>query len=197
MPGFGHESVYEVTPTEVVFLDQDDDHCVAEEDGDNHNQVDVKKCLEEYVASQMNCTLPWLAHSGSFGHLPLCAHPVEYDAYLEVFSEVVHFDAKSISNIAKCTPSCKRTEYSLKPVSSFPTELDYSRIGFYFGKDRFGLKKQYYTYDFQNFLADFGGYLGLLLGYSLLGFYDTLTTIFKHATDKKRTRAKIDKNMHI
>ena len=31
---------------------------------------------------------------------------------------------------------------------------------------------QYYTYDLKSFVADFGGYLGLLLGSSILTFYD-------------------------
>ena len=35
-------------------------------------------------------------------------------------------------------------------------------------------KKQYLTYDINDFVADFGGYLGLLLGHSVLTFYDWL-----------------------
>ena len=33
-------------------------------------------------------------------------------------------------------------------------------------------RKQFLIYGITNFVADFGGYLGLLLGYSLLAFYD-------------------------
>ena len=33
-------------------------------------------------------------------------------------------------------------------------------------------KVYYYTYDFSDYFADIGGYMGLLLGYSLLNFYD-------------------------
>ena len=33
-------------------------------------------------------------------------------------------------------------------------------------------RKQFLLYDLTNFIADFGGYLGLLLGCSLLTFYD-------------------------
>ena len=35
------------------------------------------------------------------------------------------------------------------------------------------MKEEYYTYDISNLIADFGGFLGLLLGYSILGLYDT------------------------
>ena len=54
----------------------------------------------------------------------------------------------------------------------------------FFGKDRFPIREQYSTYDFQNLLADFGGYLGLLLGYSLLGFYDIVTELIEQVFDK-------------
>jgi hypothetical protein len=35
------------------------------------------------------------------------------------------------------------------------------------------VKKQYLTYDSDCLIADVGGYLGLLLGHSLLTFYDS------------------------
>ena len=37
---------------------------------------------------------------------------------------------------------------------------------------RYNEVTQYLNYDQYNFIADFGGYLGLLLGSSLLTFYD-------------------------
>ena len=43
---------------------------------------------------------------------------------------------------------------------------------------RYNEQTQYFTYDIKSFVADFGGYLGLLLGSSLLTFYD----LFKHWT---------------
>jgi hypothetical protein len=36
------------------------------------------------------------------------------------------------------------------------------------------LTKEHITYQWENFVADFGGYLGLLLGASLLDIYDLM-----------------------
>ena len=33
---------------------------------------------------------------------------------------------------------------------------------------------QYYSYDFNSFIADVGGYLGLLLGHSIYSFYNVV-----------------------
>ena len=40
-------------------------------------------------------------------------------------------------------------------------------------------KKQYVVYDFNSFIADVGGFMGLLLGFSLLSLYDELTKILR------------------
>ena len=50
----------------------------------------------------------------------------------------------------------------------------------YYAHDKYPVKTQFYIYSTSNLIADFGGYLGLLLGYSLLGFYDTLADFFEY-----------------
>ncbi len=42
----------------------------------------------------------------------------------------------------------------------------------YFPSGRYREKVFYYVYDFNDLFADVGGYLGLLLGHSILSFYD-------------------------
>ena len=42
---------------------------------------------------------------------------------------------------------------------------------FYPNKD-YTVVEEYIGYDFSSFVSDFGGYLGLLLGHSILTFYD-------------------------
>jgi hypothetical protein len=44
-------------------------------------------------------------------------------------------------------------------------------LEFYYGSSRYMARKQYLAYDVQNLIADIGGYLGMLLGHSMLSFY--------------------------
>ena len=44
---------------------------------------------------------------------------------------------------------------------------------------------QYLTYDGNDFVADFGGYLGLLLGHSLLTFYDYFVLMIERMSEAK------------
>ena len=50
------------------------------------------------------------------------------------------------------------------------------------------MKEQFYIYGIDNLIADFGGYLGLLLGYSLLGFYDNLVDFFEFLFRKSKKK---------
>ena len=191
-------SSYEVEPSEVVFLDQENSPCVNPEDNVN---VNIWPCLEDYFASNINCTLPWLSEkSGS--KLPVCTNHLGYRQYIGSFTDIIGFETDNFTQTAKCIPSCKRAEYSVKLFTESPglEPKVYNYLGvdngfqnawqveFFFGKDRFTKREQYYTYDYQNLWADFGGYLGLLLGYSLLGFYDTLTEYLQIVFNKCNKR---------
>ena len=45
-------------------------------------------------------------------------------------------------------------------------------------------EEQYYVHDFYSFFADIGGYIGLLLGSSLLSLYDEAVALLKYFKQK-------------
>ena len=80
-----------------------------------------------------------------------------------------------IYEITGCLPSCKRSEIRLETIyettsQSYPYDprvtliLEY-RDGMY------NLNEEYLVYNFNNMVADIGGYLGLLLGHSMFSVY--------------------------
>ncbi len=42
-------------------------------------------------------------------------------------------------------------------------------------ESRYDVREEYLIYDINSFIADVGGFLGLLLGYSILGLLESLT----------------------
>ena len=75
-----------------------------------------------------------------------------------------------------CLPSCKRYETSLEDtpdINTFPSYNNVQRITlvFQYEDGSYNLKEEYFVYDMSNFIADVGGYLGLLLGHSILSIY--------------------------
>ena len=49
---------------------------------------------------------------------------------------------------------------------------------------------QYYSYDFNSFIADVGGYLGLLLGHSIYSFYNVVAEWIRSRKDTLCSREK-------
>ncbi len=49
----------------------------------------------------------------------------------------------------------------------------------YFPTNEYIEKTEYFLYGFPSLMADFGGYLGLLLGHSLLSLYDLMSELRK------------------
>ena len=79
-----------------------------------------------------------------------------------------------------CVPSCELTSFRTRTVLSDslphypgvhpPNYTTLVQI-MYSGGD-YLFREEYLDYDFKDLVADFGGYLGLLLGHSLLSFFD-------------------------
>ena len=159
---------YEVVPTETTFIDQENDPCISAED---LQQEKVFHCLEAYKDSLLNCTLPW-RHKKLAKQLPLCSHPGEYDKFVATLWG--HTDPDSIKNDTKCRPTCTRYAYSTRLYGTLGDRSDSVVIGFFYNQYEVPVREHVWDYDWVNLVSDFGGWLGILLGYSILGFYDTL-----------------------
>jgi hypothetical protein len=68
-----------------------------------------------------------------------------------------------------CLSACEKNEYTLTPVTErLPADKlkkHQFQISLIFPTGRHVLKEQYVIYDPSSFIADVGGYLGLLLGH--------------------------------
>ena len=164
--------LYEVFPTETTFLDQESEPCLSEGEIAYKN---MWQCLEDFRDSSLNCTLPWRSKNDS-QELPLCSTPLEYDNYIANFPPN---DPISIRDTTNCRPGCKRYAYSTKVYKQW---VDNSQPGtlelkFFYHQYEVPVRKHVYAYDRSNLISDIGGYLGLLLGYSILAFYDMLVVV--------------------
>ena len=181
----GTLSQYHVDPIEVNYVDQENEPCISKED----NVKDLWPCITDHLYSKLNCTLPWVAEKeNKSGNL--CSLPEEHDLYHATIINGMHQNSEYIEKVAKCIPGCNRTEYSAKLAYNGhdPTISDKWKFTMNYVKDKFPVKEQFYIYGIENLIADFGGYLGLLLGYSLLGFYDNLVDFLEFLFTKSKKK---------
>ena len=165
----GSHYQYEISRIGLRLIDQRDEPCTDEE-------VHFDSCIDDYISSQMNCKLPWKSRNISL-ELSLCSNPEQYELFWNLSMTLLKSSEGDISRLTDCKPSCNRKEFSSRLLAVKKAGSDESsplNLQFHYASNRMTIKEQYYTYDFYNLIADFGGYLGLLLGYSVLSFVDTL-----------------------
>jgi hypothetical protein len=84
---------------------------------------------------------------------------------------------------SSCLPSCYRSEFgaSLQGPRIDNNITGPSTVTLILGylSGRYEEKEQYLIYGLADFLASIGGYLGLLLGHSILDFYNIVLLAFK------------------
>ena len=177
---------YEIMSEEVTYMTKENEHCRK-----YCESYDFDGCISNYMISKMNCTLPWVSENLA-NSLPPCMHPGEYDLY-KILTRILQLtNEEMVFKYTGCMPCCSRNEIHSKLVardnniekspfysSLYHLEQDYVIMRFFYASNKITSKEEYYTYDTSNLIADFGGYLGLLLGYSILGFYDTIISILK------------------
>ena len=172
-----HFYAYAFTPIDTTFINEKNDQCVSAKEIEG---VNILECWERYIDSTLNCTLPWRTNEFP-PKKSLCSHKWEYNDYLANCHK--YSEPHALRNIAKCNPGCKRYEYTTKLFRKAALrDLDKNTsnmlmLDFFLLQHHIPVREHVHDYDALNLVSDFGGWLGLLLGYSILGFYDTLLFI--------------------
>ena len=96
--------MYEVEPTEVVYLNQEGDPCNEQE----NVKKDTWSCLESHFASKMNCSLPWQSDKND-RKLSVCSHPHEFMQYMETHEGILDFETDDITQTANSLGCIKHT----------------------------------------------------------------------------------------
>ena len=116
----------------------------------------------------------------------ICNDTEQLLQYEEEFREISILDRNQISNRTGCLLPCRYKEYKV-----VETPLDYS--------DKFRVMKllrstntvlvktEHLVYTFSSLLAEFGGALGLFLGFSFLWVWDLLQILINFLVENKRT----------
>ena len=81
-------------------------------------------------------------------------------------------------------PSFEATYLSTHPVPEVKKDSDDFTIGFFLSSKDIKVTEEVELYNLSKFIADFGGYLGLLLGASLITFFDGFIWFLSFAKEK-------------
>lgn len=157
---------------EEVALDQPVQRCHQP-----NNSTNVASCVAQYVEQKFNCSLPLL---GGFTKTKACEGMKWGESAANAFQFVQQklnlMTELEIFEKTGCMPSCQRRKIHLNTIEAKQEKADDPNIWWLlsFRDGQYNLHEEYYVYDEESLIADIGGFLGLLLGHSILSFYQNM-----------------------
>ena len=165
-----------ITKTGLKALNQPKERCDS-----NTRHPNTSKCIAGYIERQIGCSLN--IHGGGSADMLPCTSGSETGRFKNITTPLQYSNANKIYELTGCLASCERNEYSINDADfhSFArfNHLHELHLRFKITKGSYKEEEQYIIYDFNSFIADVGGLLGLLLGSSALSLYDEIESLFR------------------
>lgn len=164
--------LYELSRQKIMLKSTKEYQCM-----ENNNQL-YKACIDQYIQSKMRCSLPWVMPSRRrTEQKPSCISSEDAQHFMNVSTATLGgLSLRRIKAITGCINNCDYYEYSTKlrvkkrQITGSGRQMVF--IAFSLTKQEFKVETEVYTYDGNSFIADVGGFLGLLLGMGILNIYD-------------------------
>ncbi len=125
--------------------------------------------------AQLECRLPWMPATED---IRTCDIPEDLDNFIDIINLIKTGKAENdLKSFGCLKPNCVTNEWYLMSRDSyneFANNQSSTLTLEVTPSNCLKVTRQILLYGFSNFVADFGGYLGLLLGASLLSIYDNI-----------------------
>ena len=158
---------YYVIKNKLQAIDRKGQRCY----NDDGLRKSVGRCIVKYLEDSHNCTVHNLMANNS---REFCTK-LQLGAINAENNIIQDLSEADLANLTTCLPRCSRDEMSLREtprISSYPSGPNpRMTLSFLFYDGSFDVREEYLVYDICNLIADVGGYMGLLVGQSILGIY--------------------------
>ena len=133
------------------------------------------KEMIELISKNISCSLPWSSFKAQ--GLDECKSEADFDMYLKALYDLQ-------SDFKKIEKKCSFKSWKALPISETPKK---GHTSIYYGmnlnnEDDICIENEITVYTFTYFIGIFGGYLGLFLGGSILGYLQMIAQFFKSRT---------------
>ena len=133
----------------------------------------VGRCIVRNLEEIFNCTSFHITANKSREFCSIGdGHMDRMNKAIEEFDRLSEVD---LVNRTGCLPNCDRYETAIESTTDPSTwsgpKSQTIKLVFEFEDGSYDVREEYIVYDTSNFIADVGGYLGLLMGHSILSIY--------------------------
>ena len=163
----GYFIEYYVIKNKISAVDKKGQRCNTDESNNP-----VGHCIVMKFEDAHNCTAYQLMADKT---KEFCSTKKQLAKMNNQYDRIEDLTEADLASLTGCLPSCTRDDISLRSspnTRKFTSKLSPTlSLRFLFHDGTFTATEEYMVYDTSNFLADVGGYLGLLVGQSILGIY--------------------------
>jgi hypothetical protein len=151
------------------------------EDNQNH----FMHCVENYYSRRLGCLLPWSIKKGQTSQTSnICKSEDKFREFKKISINILRTEeTKELVKEGCFIPNCLQQSWDMKKE----TFKEVTKSGFDFTiseNSKVLVRREVKRYTFINFFAEVGGYLGLLLGESLISYIVTISK-WVHLLGKK------------
>ena len=152
---------------------------------DEENSKRFMQCMENYYSQKLGCMLPWVLKKNIRNDtMNQCKGKEKFNEYKNIAMNILKSEArKELIKEGCLMPNCMQRSWTIKREKT----LAINKTGFQFQIPRHMkvlVREEVKLYTFINFFAEVGGYLGLLLGESLLSYLMTASKWFQRLKRK-------------
>ncbi|TRY77461.1 hypothetical protein TCAL_16980 [Tigriopus californicus] len=132
------------------------------------------ECLDDYVERTIGCALPW--RNGSNPKFAICQTSGQFLEYWTMVDHLIDWGESYLYQITGCYTKCRRHYLKVSKHNTIKAGNDgknaVSFITFVYKEPELSIETENLAYDSLDLIGDIGGYLGLLLGVSILTVWD-------------------------
>ena len=150
-----------------------------------NNQNDFMQCVENYYSKRLGCLLPWTLKDGQNNHMGhTCKGRDKFREFENISKNILRTEErKGLINEGCFAPNCLQRSWDLKKEKF--NDRQESGVEFLMPPNsKVLVRREVKLYTAINFFAEVGGYLGLLLGESLIA-YIIMISKWIHVIGKK------------
>ena len=147
---------------------------------DKSADTNASACIANYMERELGCNPNVFGSKYSKG--PPCTTKDQLRHFDRISGELLGSNDHDVYTMTGCSPLCDRNVYSIyaDPMTCWD-DYNYNEFQLLMRiTDRaYEERTQYIIYDTDSFIADVGGYMGLLLGYSIMSLYVEIESLLK------------------
>ena len=175
-PGM-QSQILNIQKTHVKALDGPTQPCSTASTTTNN----ASSCIANFIKREIGCNPQILGSQYSKG--TLCNTTEQLSHFKNISSNLFGSDDYDVYAMTGCLSACEKNVYSIIPeATSCADQVKYGEqflLTLRVNDRSYEERKQYIIYDTDSFIADVGGYMGLLLGCSIWSLYNEIEAFVK------------------